>query len=149
MATYDVSVSRVIEAPPEVVYQIISDMEEHRKILPKEFESLIVEKGGKGAGTVALVQMKVMGVRTCLRLTVLEPEPGRVMKEVDKAAGVETTWTLTPRDGGRKCDLLLHTRFPGKPGLAGLIERLINPPVTRSLYRRELAILNAYATGRC
>ena len=47
MSTFQVVVSRVIDARPEAVYSVITDMEEPRRILPKEFTDLVVEKGAK------------------------------------------------------------------------------------------------------
>lgn len=40
----------------------------------------------------------------------------------------------------------LTTEFRSKPGFAGALERLLMPPVTRSIYRRELDNVNVYLT---
>ena len=47
MDHYEVSVERRIYASPERIYNLIIDMEEHRRILPKQFETLEVLEGGK------------------------------------------------------------------------------------------------------
>ncbi|KIL39701.1 hypothetical protein SD70_18245 [Gordoniibacillus kamchatkensis] len=147
MKTYQVAVSRMIDAPLQEVYKVVIDMEEHRRILPKQFESLEVLQGGNGAGTVFRLGMNVMGARQTLVMTVTEPEPGRIVRECDEAAGVTTVWTLTPSANGRQCLLKLTTDFPCKPGFAGLAERLVSPPIVRSMYRRELDNMNAYLTA--
>jgi len=122
-------------------------MEEHRHILPKQFESLEVLKGGRGAGTIFRLNMNVMGNRSSLELTITEPEPQRIIQEEDRAAGVTTTWKLTPVDGGKRCLIQLTSMFRSKPGLAGAVERLIVPPVIRSIYRQELNNINDYLTA--
>lgn len=139
--------SRVIDARPEVLYQIIADYRNgHPKILPKPFfTSLQVEKGGVGSGTVIRVETQVMGTRETLRMVVSEPEPGRVLKEEDPGAGVETTFTVAPVEDGSRTKVTIATRWRAKPGLLGLGERLMKPPVARRLYRQELLLLEEQA----
>jgi uncharacterized protein YndB with AHSA1/START domain len=141
--------SQVIDAPPAKVWRILTDYRVHHpNILPKPaFESIAVEEGGVGAGTVVRVGMKVMGARSTLRLAVTEPEPGRVLREADPAAGVVTTFTVTPVDGGARSDVRIATEWAPKKGAQGFVERLVNPPVARSLYKKELRLLDAYARG--
>lgn len=146
MKTYKVTAERMIDAPHPQVYNVVIDMEEHRHILPKQFESLDVLKGGKGAGTIFRLNMNVMGNRSSLELTIAEPEPQRIILEEDKAAGVSTTWKLTPVEGGKRCLIQLTSNFRSKPGFAGLMERVIVPPVIRSIYRQELDNINEYLT---
>lgn len=146
MNTYAVTAERIIDAPPERVYNVVIDMEEHRKILPKQFESLEVVIGGKGAGTVFRMSLNVMGNRSTLEMSIAEPEPGRVIEERDDRAGITTTWTLTPLEDGRRCLLQLMSEFPRKPGFAGLMERLFTPPVIRSIYKQELHNIQEYLT---
>ncbi|WP_274654667.1 SRPBCC family protein [Paenibacillus humicola] len=146
MKTYQVSVSRRIDAPLEAVYRVVTDMKEHLGILPKQFETIEVLQGGSGPGTVFRLKMNVMGVRSSLQMTVTEPEPGRVIRERDDKAGVTTTWTLEPSGDGRHCDLHLTTEFTSRPGLAGTVERLFSSPIVRSIYRRELRNIQVYLT---
>lgn len=136
-----VSVSSSIPAPPAKVYAILADYrEQHPRVLPKpEFESLVVERGGVGAGTVVRVTMRVMGARSEVRLVVTEPEPGRVLREAEEAGAFVTTFTVDPEGAGSR--VTLATEWARKPGLRGLVERVVNPRVARSLYRRELELL--------
>ena len=145
MKTYEVTVERMLDAGHPIVYSIVTDMEQHRRILPKQFESLEVLQGGKGVGTVFRLHMNVMGNRSSLEMTITEPEPGRIVRETDAAAGVTTTWALTPVDGEDRCRLRLTSIFRSKPGMAGMMERFIVPPVIRSIYRQELDNINRYA----
>jgi ribosome-associated toxin RatA of RatAB toxin-antitoxin module len=142
---YEVSAERRFQASPERVYNLIIDMEEHRRILPKQFESLDVLEGGRGAGTVFRLTMKVMGSRTSLVMTLSEPEPGRIVQEQDPSAGVTTIWKLIPMPGDG-CMLRLTSRFPSKPGFSGWVERLATTSMIRSIYKRELENMNEYLT---
>ena len=145
MKTYEIAVERTIHAAHPKVYNLVVDMEEHRRILPKQFESLDVLEGGKGAGTVFRLNMNVMGNRSSLVMTIVEPKPGQIIQEQDKTAGVTTTWELIPIEEGR-CRIRLTSEFQRKPGVAGALEQLIVKPVIRSIYRQELDNINEYAT---
>ncbi len=140
MGAAQVEVSRVIAARPDVIYSIIADYRTgHPKILPKpEFAEMVVEQGGMGAGTVIRVTTQAMGRQQQMRMTVSEPQPGRVIQEENE--NVVTTFTVTPLDGGSRSQVTIATTWR-RPGFAGMVERLINPLVARGLYRRELALL--------
>ena len=136
----------VIEARPEKVYAILADYRvSHPAILPKPyFTDLTVEQGGQGAGTVARAQMKVMGTKMTYHLIVSEPQPGRVLMEVDAAAGVTTTFTVDPFNGGQHSRVTIATDAATGPGLMGWLERLFNPLVMRRIYQKELKQLADY-----
>ncbi len=88
--------------------------------------------------------MNVMGVERSLRFEVSEPEPGRILKETDAEAGVVTTFTVDPAGGGERARVTIATRAEASPGLMGLVERLVNPLITRRIYREELRLLAKY-----
>jgi len=142
--------SKVIDASPASIYAVLSDYRVgHPAILPKPyFKELTVEQGGQGAGTVMLVRMEVMGVKKTYHLTVSEPEPGRVLVETDQEAGVTTAFTVEPLDGGTQSRVTIATDSRPSPGIQGKIEKLINPPITRRIYARELQQLADYVKGR-
>ncbi len=142
MGQYNVSVTDIIDAPVEAVYAIISDYHDgHPSILPPQyFKEINVEQGGQGAGTVARVEMEVMGNRQTFRLAVTEPVPGRVLVEEDAAAGTSSRFTLEPlADGRTRVTITTEVRAAG--GLRGLIERWISPSLLRRVYRDELHLL--------
>ena len=145
MANIHSEATRAVEAAPERVYAVFSDYENaHPEILPKAyFRELVIEEGGQGAGTVVRVRMRALGVENNYRLTVTEPEPGRRMVEADADAGVETTFLVEPREGGRS-QVTISINQEASPGLMGLVERLIVPPVTRRMLREELQMLADY-----
>lgn len=141
-----IEVSAVIEAASKHVYSVLADYPGgHHAILPKDyFTDLSVTEGGQCAGTVIDVSMKVMGVESHYRFNVSEPEPGRVLMEADEDAGVVTTFTVDPVDGEERSCVTITTRSRASQSLRGLIERLVNPAVTRRIYRKELQILASY-----
>lgn len=146
MSQIHVEISEVIEARPDKVYAILSDYRVgHPAILPKPyFTELVVEEGGQGAGTIVRVGMEVMGKAFAYRQTISEPEPGRVLKEADPAAGVFTTFTVDPLNGGTHSRVTIATDAALSPGLTGWLERVFNPPLMRRIYRQELQNLAEY-----
>lgn len=146
MGAFSVEESAVIDAQSAAVYAVLADYRRHHpRILPPQyFTGLEVEQGGVGAGTVIRVGMRALGRAVAYRLTVSEPEPGRVLVEADPAAGVVTTFTVAPVDGGQRARVRIATEWAPKRGLLGLGERLLNPPIARRIYRQELRQLAAY-----
>ncbi len=143
MNQYELSVSRVIDAPPAAVFAVFADYHHsHAAVLPKPyFTEMTVEKGGTGAGTEITVHMSVFGAKVTYHMVVTEPEPGRVLQEEDKAAGVLTTFTVDPVNGGQATKVTLYTRARTSPGLKGFIEKLITPPISRKIYNEELDLV--------
>jgi hypothetical protein len=146
MSRLHVEESAVINASAQAVYAVFSDYRVgHNAILPKPyFTDMIVVEGGKGAGTIIDVHMEVFGSKAFYHQIVSEPEPGRVLVETDQEQGVVTTFTVDPVEGGSKALVTIATEMPTKRGVAGLVEKLINPPVMRWIYRKELRNLEAY-----
>jgi hypothetical protein len=81
MARLRADSSRVIDARPDAVYDILADYRNtHPRILPGEyFKDLKVEEGGRGAGTVISFRLRSGGVERPYRMAISEPEPGRVL----------------------------------------------------------------------
>ena len=142
MSTYLAQESAVIEAPADRLNGINADYHEgHPAILPaRYFGDLTVVEGGQGQGTLMQVQMNVFGSKALFNLRVTKAEPGRLLVEEDEAAGVVTTFSLEPLDGGRT-RVTIATEARTSPGLRGMVERLLNPAVTRRIYREELGLL--------
>lgn len=140
MGQAHVEVVKVIDAPPKEVYAILADYREgHPAILPKRyFQELTVEEGGTGAGTVFRTRVKAMGNELTFRMTVSEPEPGRVIVETDAEAGVVTTFTVDPLADGTRSRVSIVTDARTGSGLRGLVEQWLNPLVLRPMYRQEL-----------
>src|SRR5918994_3395799 len=133
------SAERVLDAPAEVVYHLISDYREHHRaapegFLPDAFTDLQVERGGVGAGTEIRFTSKLGGRTQTATASITEPEPGRVLLE--KGPGVETTFTVEPEPGQRarlRFDTVLEAGGP-----AGLLARLFAPGMLRPVYAEEM-----------
>lgn len=146
MNTYHVESTLVINARPEILHDIIADYRvSHPAILPRPtFTDLVVEKGGYGAGTVVVVKLKMLGKEYTYHQAVTEPEPGRVIMETDIETGQYTTFTFEPLNGGKQTRMTIASEFPRKPGLVGLLEARMSPPIVRNLYLKELKNVAAY-----
>lgn len=146
MSIIHIQYSAIINATPEKVYAVISDYRVgHPAILPKPyFTGLTVVEGGQGAGTVVITEMNVFGVKKTYRQYVTEPEPGRVLVEDDPVEGIKTTFILEPLEGGKQTRITLLTESRASAGFRGFMERLMNPSITRRIYKIEMANLAAY-----
>lgn len=142
--------SAIINERPEDVYAVIRNYHtDHPAIVPKPyFQDITVEKGGIGAGTIILTKMRAFGQDVTYRLHVTEPEPGRVIMEADAEAGVTTHFIVDPVNGGSQSRVTIITEIASKPGMMGLVERLINPPAMRFVFKKELAQLASYMASK-
>ena len=133
-----------MDAPVDTVYHYLADMREHHpRFLPPAFSDFEVESGGVGAGTVARYKLSA-GRRTReYRVTVAEPEPGRVLTESDTNSSAVTTFTVAPR--GDASLVRISSAWDGAGGVGGLLERMFAPRVLRAIYADELRRLDAYA----
>lgn len=146
--TYSVAASARVNAPPEHVYGIIADYRDgHPRILPKQFTSLVVEEGGRGAGTVIRCGMRVLGQTQAFKAVVTEPQPGRVLVEtIVEGDPLVTTFTVRPLEDGRASDVTIESVIDTKPGWRGRIERFLSPRILAPIYREELKLLGEFAT---
>lgn len=138
--------SRVINARAEDIYAVMRDYRAgHPAVLPKQyFKALEIEQGGVGEGTIIRVDMDVMGVKRSFRMLVSEPEPGRLLVERNLDGTGETQFVFQPLEGGAKTRVTIKSDFAAAPGFRGFMERLMNPMISRRIYREELAILDGY-----
>jgi len=99
-----------------------------------------IERGGTGEGTVVRVVSRFLGVEQKLRLTVAEPEPGRVLTESDLDVGLVTSFTIDALTD-KTCRVTLATIWNPQTGVSGAMERCIMPGVLRRVFRKELGLL--------
>src|SRR5277367_2938252 len=128
MKPYHAEGSRIIKAPPERVYAILTDYRnEHPRILPKPyFMFLHVDKGGIGEGTLIQFQMNVLGRTQNFRAAITEPEPGREIDEVYfEPEGVITRFFVRPFGHDKQSKVTIQTEgtIEGS-GVFGWLERL-------------------------
>ncbi len=147
MSRHVVSASSHIGSPSRVVYSIIADYRAgHQRILPRPpFESLVVEQGGTGAGTVISVQMRLMGRVRTFRAEITEPDPGRILRETIPDDDVVTTFTVEPLDDGRKSNVTISTEYAARNSVAGAFEAWFMKVLLRPVYVRQLALLTSVA----
>lgn len=146
MSKVIVTAERAIDAPAETVYGYLANLQEHRRFLPPAFSDFEVEGGGVGAGSVVRFNVSAGGRTRAYRMTVAEPEPGRVITESDSNSSLVTTFTVTPQGPASRVQIL--TSWDGAGGIGGFFERLFAPRAMQKIYLDELARLNAYARER-
>jgi len=147
--TYSISESAIIPARRERVYSILANYNDgHPRILPKQFNSLVVEQGGVGAGTVIRFRMNVLGKTQNFHGEISEPEPGRILVEKYlEPQGIVTTFTIDPGTAPADCRVTISTTAPVPKGFRGVIEKALSPLLLRPIFRQELANLARVATG--
>lgn len=141
MPVLHAAASAVIDAPQALLYSLLADYREaHPLILPPAFgNSLMVEEGGRGAGTRIRFQVRLLGQTRTVHARIDEPEPGAVLSETDLDTGAVTRFALRPTPDGRT-HVTIATTWE-KPGLAARVEGWLATPLLRRLYRDELANL--------
>jgi carbon monoxide dehydrogenase subunit G len=139
-----VSAERTVDAPADTVYRYIADMREHHpRFLPPAFSDFQVESGGVGAGTVMRYKLTVGGRTREQRVTVAEPEPGRVLTESGASSNGVTTFTVAPEGGASR--VRIDSAWDGAGGIGGVLERMFAPRMLRAVLTDELGRLDAYA----
>jgi hypothetical protein len=154
MAAFNVFAERTITAPADQVYGYVADMRHHRPhFLPPAFVDFHVESGGVGAGTVTKFEITAGGRSRQYRMTVAEPDPGRIMTESDESSSLVTTTTVTPQ-GSTACQVRIAACWTGaseagigevgRGGVGGIFEPIMPPDAMRDVYADELERLAAY-----
>jgi hypothetical protein len=140
-----IKATRRVAAPAGRVYDILADYRVgHPRILPRGMDNLVVEQGGRGAGTVIRFEVKSFGGTRTVRSSVDEPEPGRVLRErVLDDGDVETTFTVDPADEGRS-QVTIETFWTPR-GAFAVLGRLLGPRLLERAYSEELENLETVA----
>ena len=146
MASNKFSISKKINSSSDVVYSIIADYNNaHPKILPKPpFISLKVERGGIGAGTEMLVQIKMFGKVQTYRAVVTEPAPGKTLVETTDT-GYITTFSVQSENNGNSCLVTFTTELIHYSGLKKKFEFWVTSKLLQPVYKKELEILASEA----
>jgi hypothetical protein len=144
MAVVVASAEGTVSAPADQVYGYLADMREHHpRFLPPQYSDFRVESGGVGAGTVTRFTVTAGGRSRAYRMTVAEPEPGRVLTESDAGSSLVTRTTVTPQGDASRVEI--STSWQGAGGIGGFFERIFAPRAMRSIYEDEIRRLDAYA----
>jgi hypothetical protein len=144
-----ISVTKTILAPSEHVYAIIADYHKgHPSILPPQFTSMAVERGGVGAGTIIRFTMRLLGRTQRFRAAVTEPEPGRVLLETYlETDGMVTSFIVDPEPASGRSQVTISTSLKVRGGILGKIERFLSTKLLYPIYVRELELLALRATA--
>jgi polyketide cyclase/dehydrase/lipid transport protein len=142
-----VSAAAIVRAPAARVYAILADYRQHhpRIVPPEYFRKVEVVEGGVGAGTRTRIEMRVLGMTKRATHIIREPEPGRVLEEVDADGFSVTTFVVDPADNGASASVSIRTTFTVRSGPLGALERLLTTAVLRRIYTKELARIGTYA----
>ena len=135
-----VSAVAEIDAPASDAYWMIADYKRgHPQIVPpKVFRNLEVEGGsGYGDGTTIRYDVHALGRTIRARAKITEPDPGRVLVETDIDQGAVTTFTVEPL-GPARTRVTIATEAPTKPGVSGVIERVLAKSFLQRVYITEL-----------
>jgi len=133
---YQVKHSARINAPADRVYAILADYRNgHPKILPPAFRNFVVERGGRGEGTLTRFDVRAFGRTQSFRHEVLEPEPGRVLVERDRDLDSRTTFTVEPASTGST--VTIRTELTSRGGITGRLERFLSTRFLLGLYHEE------------
>ena len=151
MGVIHVTAERTVNAPADEVFGYIRDMSVHPKFRPPAFSDFHVESGGVGTGTITF-KVTAGGRTRDYRMTVDEPEPGRVLRESDNNSSLITKFTVTPRENaaasGAASRVEISTTWQGAGGIGGFFERTFAPRAMKALYEDELERLDAYARSQ-
>jgi len=149
MSRVHLEVEETLAARPQVIWDILVDYREaHPSILPKVFSPLVIEEDGNGAGTVMRFSTHIGGSTRNFHQVASTPDPGRVLKETSIDGSGETTFTLTPVDGGQRTTVNIVTELEIHGGPVGALERALIPRLTLPVYREELGNLERVAQQR-
>jgi hypothetical protein len=139
MKTKTVSATKVIDSPADLIYKIIADYRnEHSRILPKQyFQSLEVEEGGVGEGTIIRFQMRIPGKTQSFRALITEPEPGCILLETDLNSNTSTTFTIMSLGNENKAKVTIMSMLKNRGFIEGFLAQLF----LKNIYRQELELL--------
>lgn len=143
MAEIRVAIERVIDAPPDRVYQYVADYRQHHaRWLPPEYSNYRVQRGGRSQTTVSY-HLKTGSRERDYHMRITETDPGRVVTEQDTGSSLVKSFTIEPANAGSR--VRIETHWQGSGGMGGFFERTFAPRVLRALYAVELQRLDAYA----
>jgi uncharacterized protein YndB with AHSA1/START domain len=96
-----------IDAPPEVVWEVLGDVRRMSKLSPELVGMIPLKKGGLRPGQWYLGLNKRKAVLWPTRSVVADVEPGRALSWDTKTSGARWIWELTPEGSGTR---VVHRR---------------------------------------
>jgi uncharacterized protein YndB with AHSA1/START domain len=139
------SAERAIPASASRVYAVIRDIRGRPQWVPSDYSNFAIQQGGEGEGTVYTYHLKTGTRERDYRMRVEEPEPGKVLEEIDQDSSLRTRWTVTSQ--GNKALVRIETAWQGAGGIGGFFERTFAPRVLSGMYQTMLERLANYVGG--
>jgi hypothetical protein len=133
--------TRVVPGSPAAAWEVLADLQRRQRILPSAWRDLVIEQGGRGAGTVYRATLVAGGRERVYRMVLEEPVPGRQLVEQDQRSSLRTTYEVAEDPGG--CRVTVQTTWQGASGIGGFFERRFAP---RALAGIHQALLENLAT---
>lgn len=152
MVRFLVDFEKVINAPAKDVYAVLSDYNDgHPNIMPKRFcEGLRVLRGtGVGEGSRIEVRFNIYGQRETLIMDISEPEPGRILQEIDTKAINITRFIVDPIDESN-CRVTIETSVMKQIGIppGPYLDMLLKRMVLKQIFKEELNTLDAFMASK-
>jgi hypothetical protein len=148
---FRVQESSLIEAPADLVYNLIADYKQHHGniIPPAMFGGMKVVKGsGVGNGTRIACTFRILGKEDTLIMDVSELKGGngeRIIQEIDSKAR-NITQFIVEEESSDTCKVTICTDVMRQEGwIAGAIDQFVCTAIMKSWYKKELVQLNEYA----
>ncbi|MBZ4504452.1 SRPBCC family protein [Mycobacterium avium subsp. hominissuis] len=141
----DVSYSLAVTAPPERIFELLSDYENARPtLLPAPYYTdYRVLRGGHGPGTVASWILHFTRTRFREIEAAVVDARHLTLVERDNNSTLTTSYTVAPLDEGEPQRSLVtaQTSWHGAGGVMKYIERLLAPAMMRKIHAAFLANL--------
>ena len=127
---------------------------------PQFFDRMRVLRGsGYGAGTRFAATFNVYGRKETLVMDVTEPEPGRVLQEIDTRAVNITRFEVDPindenGDGradkgtGTRCKVTIHTDVMKGIGIFAIVEEWVKKVIMKKMFVAELTELDRFMQNK-
>lgn len=144
MATHLISITSLIQAPPQKIYNLIADYRSgHPRILPSPpfGNGIVIEKGGFGEGTRISYQLQSMGKWQTYHAEITEPKPGLELVETVEENGAVTIFLFNPANNGAYTELIISTAIQGSDGIFGKIEKWMIESFLRPIYLKEIELI--------
>lgn len=150
MAGHSISVSGTIAAPPQRVWQVLTDLDNAAVTLPSITEIERLTDGPYAVGTRWLETRTMMGRAETHEMTVTEAvAPQRtVVTAVTDGVRYTTTMELSPDPTGTRLGITFAAQHPDPTGLQRILWTIMGPLgalFTRRMLRAELAEIGAAA----
>ena len=107
VADRELRAETTIDAPPEVVWEVLGDVRRMPELSPELVRMIPLKKGGLRQGQWYVGVNKRKAVLWPSRSVVAELDPGRTLAWDTKTSGARWIWELTPEGAGTK---VVHRR---------------------------------------